>query len=255
MTRVWGSLVGLAILVLARSALAEAPDPALAKALLEKVDAANGGFRDVALSLRFRLVEAGGKVRERRLKVLFLGERRLVRFLAPADFAGTEILIEGPGVMYVYTPEGHRVRRLGAHFETQGLFGGDAGLRELQEELTFGHSYEPTLVSADDKTAVLELRPKPGAKGVHARLVMRIDRVSGNFTKLDYYGADGKRFKQQARAEYQPSGIPGVLTPRRIVFLSFLKNTATEVFIEGYQHNVGTPESLFKVKNLGRGTW
>src|SRR5579872_3970402 len=111
-------------------ALALAPLDAFAdprgEEILASLDALQASFNERMMVVRMRLVESNGQVRERRFRVLLKGEsKRIIRFLSPADQRGLEVLVESPEVMYVFTPENGRVRRLGMHFEQQGFLGSD----------------------------------------------------------------------------------------------------------------------------------
>src|SRR3954452_8896025 len=85
-----------------------------ADALLARMDRATSGTANKVWICRMRSIGTDGEVREGRFLMLQNGgDKRLLRFLSPANMRHTAMLALGKGELYVYLPDDKRVRRLG----------------------------------------------------------------------------------------------------------------------------------------------
>ncbi|NIR52116.1 outer membrane lipoprotein-sorting protein, partial [candidate division KSB1 bacterium] len=72
------------------------------------------------------LTEADGDQAVRRMEIYQKeSEKRLVRFLAPADQRGISFLSLPDEIKYLYLPAFRRVRRIASHMENQKFAGTD----------------------------------------------------------------------------------------------------------------------------------
>ena len=79
-----------------------------------------------------RSIGTDGNVREGRFLMLQnAADKRILRFLAPADMRNTAMLALGKGELYVYLPADRRVRRLGSSALNQTFLGSDFYAEDL----------------------------------------------------------------------------------------------------------------------------
>jgi len=223
--------------------------------IVSQVDAAQTAFNERLMVVRMRLVEPSGQVRERRFRSLLKGEsKRLIRFLAPADQRGIEVLVESPELMYVYTPDSGRVRRLGMHFEQQGFLGSDITTDDLTRT-RFGPVYAAKLLSHKGDLATLELRPR--AKSGDVTKVIAVASLKYLcFQTLDYYDDKGRRWKRRSSTNFVETGMSKrTWWPKSVMYVDFKRNHATELLVEEFQTDLGLPDSVFSVRSLGKQDW
>ena len=103
-----------------------------AEQLLDRMDRAVQGAANKVWICRMRSIGTDGNVREGRFLMLQnSGDKRLLRFLSPADMRNTAMLTMGKGELYVYLPADRRVRRLGTSALHQTFLGADFYAEDL----------------------------------------------------------------------------------------------------------------------------
>lgn len=256
-----GFFCALGLLLVARPAGAEGEPASEADAIrrgeeiVARVDVAQRALGERMMVVRMRLVEPSGQVRERRFRILLKGEsKRLIRFLAPADQRGLEVLVESPELMYVYTPDSGRIRRLGMHFEQQGFLGSDVTTDDLTRT-RMGPVYSARLLSLRGDEATLELRPR--AKGSELSRVVAVANLRYlSFQTLDYYDDKGQRWKRRSCTNYVETGMAKrTWWPKSVMYVDFKRNHATELLVEEFQTELGVPDGVFSVRSLGKADW
>src|SRR5579884_2646444 len=97
-------LVAVALALVAGAGIARAD--AAADQLLARVDLAASGTANRVWICKMRSIATDGEVREGRFLMLqSSGDRRLLRFLSPANMRNTAMLALGKGELYVYLPD------------------------------------------------------------------------------------------------------------------------------------------------------
>ncbi len=226
--------------------------------------------RDMRLSMRMRLVDRQGRIRERALTLFAIkggpgravpGDRSLIRFTEPADIRGTGFLVwEQPGAddeRFLYLPSLGRVRRI-AGSETQESFVGsdftyeDIGGRQFDDYtytlLDDSSSWTPPGGQAvpvyrlesrhKDRAArfprVVSLVRKDAFVVVHAEIHNRRDEVQKTF--------DAKRVDQ----------VKGYWTVMDMGMADGVQRTRTELTVEQVAYDVGLKPDDFSRRELER---
>jgi hypothetical protein len=234
-----------------------------------QVDARDTG-RDVRLSMRMRLFDRQGRVRERALTLLAIrggpgrpvpADRSLIRFTEPADIRGTGFLVwERPDAddeRFLYLPSLGRVRRIAAS-ETQESFVGsdftyeDIGGRQLDDYayrlLDDTSSWTPPgggpvsvyrLESRHRNRAarfprVVSLVRKDAFVVVHAEIHNRRDEIQKTF--------DATRVER----------LQGYWTVMSMAMADALQRTRTELTVEQVAYDVGLTPDDFSRRELER---
>src|SRR3954463_929509 len=150
------SLVLLLLLCGSGAARADAD----ADALLDRIDRATAGAANKVWICRMRSIGTDGNVREGRFLMLQnAADKRLLRFLSPADMRNTAMLALGKGELYVYLPADRRVRRLGTSALNQTFLGSDFYAEDLGSVRLHG-DYNARIVAKSGNEVRLELTPK-----------------------------------------------------------------------------------------------
>jgi hypothetical protein len=230
--------------------------------------------RDARVSMRMRLFDRQGRVRERALTVLSMrggpgrpvsGDRSLVRFTYPNDIKDTAFLVwEQPNAddeRFLYLPSLGRVRRI-AGSEAQESFVGsdltyeDIGGREFENyKYRLIESPAPAPWVAPDgqrhPVYVLESRSRDGAA--------RFPRVV-SFVRQDNFVVvraeiHNKRDEPQKTFEaVRVERIEGYWTVSEMRMADSLQRTRTELVLEKIQYNIGLKPDDFSRRELERGS-
>src|SRR5438270_2048590 len=148
-----------AALALVVGAGAAHADP-VADALLDRVDRAVAGAANRVWICRMRSIGTDGNVREGRFLMLQnAADKRILRFLSPADMRNTAMLALGKGELYVYLPADRRVRRLGSSALNQTFLGSDFYAEDLGS-VRLRDDYDAKAISKAGGEQRLELVPK-----------------------------------------------------------------------------------------------
>jgi hypothetical protein len=235
--------------------------------------------RDSRVTMRMKLADRHGRIRERVLDVATLrgrdapgavagapdGDRRLIRFSYPNDIRGTGFLVwEHPSAedeRFLFLPSLGRVRRI-AGSETQDSFVGsdftyeDIGGRELDE-------YSYRFSGADGESASwtepggaarpawrLESQRKD-ASAPFPRAVSVVLKDSFLVVQADVFNRRNERQKVYTVRKIEK--IEGIWTVMDSQMINTAEHTRTELLVERADYNVGLKEADFSRRELERG--
>jgi hypothetical protein len=248
-----------------------------AEAVARQVQDRNTG-RDSRGSMRMKLFDRHGRVRERALSLLTLrgrgtpgaaatapdGDRTLIRFLYPNDIRGTSFLVwEHPDAedeRFLFLPSLGRVRRI-AGTEAQESFVGsdftyeDIGGREF-DDYTYAFTGEGAGAAwtgpggATREAWRLESRRKD-ASAEFPRVVSVILKDSFVVVGADVYNRRNEKQKVYSVRRLELAG--GIWTVMESEMTNTLEKTRTELVVEKMAYNVGLKEADFSRRELERG--
>jgi hypothetical protein len=236
--------------------------------------------RDSRMSMRMRLTDHRGRVRERALDLQTLrgrgapgagaaaadGDRLLLRFTYPNDIRGTSFLVwEHTGEedeRFLYLPSLGRVRRI-AGSETQDSFAGsdftyeDIGGREL-------HDYTYAFAGSDGENASWT-PPSGGSPRPAWRIESLLKDRSGRFPRVvslvlrdalvvvqaEIYNRRNEPQKRYAVRKLEP--VEGIWTVLDSEMTNAAEKTSTGLAVEKADYNVGLKETDFSRRELERG--
>ena len=222
--------------------------------------------RDSRSSMRMKLYDRQGRVRERALTMSALRgreDRLLIRFSYPNDIRGTGFLVwEHPDAddeRFLYLPSLGRVRRI-AGSETQESFVGsdftyeDIGGREF-DEYTYtlmeeNASWTPPSGGAARPAWRLESRRKD-ASAQFPRVVSLVLKDSFMVVQADIYNRRNE--KQKTYTVRRLEQVKGIWTAMDAEMVNALEKSRTELIVEKADYNVGLKESDFTRRELERG--
>ena len=247
----WTSRVAVACCVLSGASISVArADDALANQLIERMDRAVSGTANKVWICRLRSIAVDGDVREGKFLMLQSGsDKRLLRFLQPANMRNTAMLTMGKGELYVYLPADKRVRRLGTSalhstFLGADFYAEDLGAVKLRDE------YSGKILSRSGNEVRLELTPK------HSSQWSRIVAVVGEHDlvpRMEFYDAAGKLARTWNRTYERQKSQYEAWVPTRMLMVNEQTKHATELVVEVADSDKGIPDDLFSLRALQRG--
>ena len=231
--------------------------------------------RDSRQTLRMKLADRHGRIRERVLQVTSLrggtagtpdGDRLLIRFTYPNDIRGTSFLVwEHPAAedeRFLFLPSLGRVRRI-AGSETQDSFVGsdftyeDIGGREF-DEYTYAFagadgedtSWAPPGGGAPQRAWRLESKRRDSS-AQFPRVTSLVLKDSFVVVQADIYNRRNER--QKVYTVRKLAQVKGIWTVMDSEISNALEKTRTELAVEQVDYNVGLKEADFSRRELERG--
>jgi len=219
-------------------------------AILARVDSVMNAPRDMTAVERMTLVDADGNSKERSIQMYQKGaDKRMVRFVTPADVRGVAFLRLADDRMYLYLPAFRRVRRIASSIKNEDFMGTDFSYEDMSQT-RYGDDYAVTATDAEPETFTLTLEPKDGADVNYSRLVMKVQRSNWVFTEIDYYGLSGDRVKT-----LKASGIErtdGYWVAKRFEMVSWKSGHRTVLELDEVNFDTGLPDDFFTQRTLKR---
>jgi hypothetical protein len=235
--------------------------------------------RDSRASMRMKLVDRHGRVRERGLDVISLrgresagasplapdGDRLLIRFTYPNDIRGTSFLVwehpESDDERFLFLPSLGRVRRI-AGAETQESFVGsdftyeDIGGREF-DDYTYsfagaeGRSTSWTPPSGGPSRPAWRLESRRKDTSVEFPRVVSIV-LKEAFVVVAADIVNRRNEKQKVYTVRRVEQIEGIWTVMESEMTNTIEKTRTELVVSSTNYNVGLKESDFSRRELER---
>ncbi|HPH28967.1 MAG TPA: outer membrane lipoprotein-sorting protein [Pseudomonadota bacterium] len=237
--------------VAAAAAVTPAAPLESADALLVRTDKQNNAFKDARFEFKMRIKEPSGQVREIEFTTLQKGnQKRLVRFLAPADVKGMGFLSESADVMYALLPAfGNRVRRLGSHQMNQSFMGSDLSSSDMNA-IELATMYTAQAGGKDGESVLLELSLRPGKQAEFPRLKLWVEPKNAVITKIEYMDAAGKKLRTATRSEFKQDGAAH-FSPGKMVYTDHRRNNhETELILVSSKLDNGFKDDDFTVRAL-----
>jgi Outer membrane lipoprotein-sorting protein len=262
------------ILVVLAVSLAAAQPRLSADEIARRINDRDTG-RDSRSSMRMKLFDRHGRVRERALTLISMrgrgtpgagpgapdGDRLLIRFTYPNDIRGTSFLVwehpDSDDERFLFLPSLGRVRRI-AGTETQESFVGtdftyeDISGRELDEYtyaiLDENASWTPP--GGPSRPAWrLESRRKDGS-AEFPRVISLVLKDAFVVVQADIYNRRNE--KQKLYSVRRLEQVEGIWTAMDAEMTNAQDKTRTELTIESADYNVGLKEAVFSRRELER---
>ncbi|MFQ6047237.1 MAG: outer membrane lipoprotein-sorting protein, partial [Gemmatimonadales bacterium] len=165
------SIVTTALLALLAAMPATGQDGAW---VLERVDSTLNAPKDVVVTERMTLIDAEGREKVRTMRMYQKGpERRLVKFMAPADVRDVGFLRLADDQMYLYLPAFRRVRRIASSIKNEAFMGTDLSYEDLSRT-RFGDDFRVVNATPAERGHELTLEPLSDADVSYSRIVMQV---------------------------------------------------------------------------------
>jgi Outer membrane lipoprotein-sorting protein len=221
-----------------------------ANALLERMDRATQGAANKVWICRMRSIGTDGNVREGRFLMLQnASDKRLLRFLSPADMRNTAMLALGKGELYVYLPNDRRVRRLGTSALNQTFLGSDFNAEDLGS-VRLHDDYDARIIGRNGNETRLELTPKHASQWSRvSAVVVDHDLVS----KFEFYDQKGKLSRTWTRTFERSKSRYEAWVPTRMLMVNEATKHATELIVEVGDSDKPISDEIFSLRALQRG--
>lgn len=242
------SFTGLLIALLLTTSPASAdPDPkfaelyaAGAEALVAEADKRHNPFDDQIIEVE---LANSGESRVLRFTTITKGEKRAIKFSAPADLKGMGVVINGQDEIFVKVPDARKVRRVGTHAKRQS-FQGTAFNMDDMAIIRFLDFFEiDKVVEETDTHVVIDLKRRSGVDLTYDALTIHVNKEFILVQQIDYKEG-GKVIKRQTRSKPEKQDDGHVLFIKLEMEDIDAKKTTTSTVLEE-EINTGVKDSTF----------
>jgi outer membrane lipoprotein-sorting protein len=222
-----------------------------AEEILKKADDVLTSYKNQTLTSTITVVDSDGTERVRQMKVWQKGDKRLLKFIEPADWKGTALLALDSKTNYIYLPSFKKVRKVAAHARNQSFQGMDFTQADMAL-IRFGTDYLPKLTGETDTHYVLELTPKPDADAGYGKLILKVGKDRFGVEQIDYYDKSGKeKLKVEERTDFKLYEGKHY-NASTLTVTSAKENHKTIMKNSGYEFDQDLPDDYFTTRNLNK---
>ena len=218
--------------------------------ILSRVDSVVNAPQDQTMNMKLLLIDKNGNEREREIIMQQKGsDRRMGKFLAPADQKGIAFLSLPGGVMYIYLPAFKKTRRIASHVKNTKFAGTDFTYEDM-EASAYCEKYDAEFVEQTADTHALRLRPKEGVDSEYSMLLLHVDKDNFIPTRIEYFDKAGKPCKVMTRTEIEK--IDGYWCARRSEMADLRSGQKTIMVLETVRFDQGLSDETFTERYLQR---
>jgi len=241
-------LISLIMVLIMSWAISVAAQELSALDIVKKSDATVNAPKDQYLDSKMILINKNGDQKVRKTVMYQKGdEKRLIRFLSPADQKGIGFLSLPNDINYLYLPAFHKVRKIASHVKNQSFAGTDFSYDDMSS-FKYAEEYDPKLLETTEENYVLELTPKANIKKDYSKLKMLVAKESFYPVKIEHYDKAGNLWKVMVREKVVKKGDYWVSLKMEMKDLK--KQHSTQTLIEKIELDTGLSDNIFTKRNL-----
>lgn len=251
-------LVLLALLLAA--SLAAADKELTAREILDRSDLMNN-TKDQSSTLKMVLVDKDEKESVREVKLWTKADnRRLIKFLSPADIKGVGFLVLDPDtedeLMYLYLPAFKKVRRIAGSAKSGSFMGSDFSYDDIGSTRYSG-DFESKRLEDEGNCYVLELNKREKSDSDYDRLILWVSQEVFVPTRVEFYKIKLVKKKEvheliKVMKVEHIQRIKSYWLPTRIAMEDVKKKHRTVLEMDDIKVDTGLADSLFTQRQLQR---
>jgi outer membrane lipoprotein-sorting protein len=218
--------------------------------ILNRVDDVMNGARDQKYTMRIVLIDKAGNEKSRELVMLQKGrDKRLARFLTPADQRGIAFLSLPGDVQYLYLPAFGKVRRIASHVKNTSFAGTDFTYEDM-EAVRMSEKWDPRILRQEQDQTVLEMTPRPGKATDYSKVILWVRNDNFYPVRAENYGKDGALRKILVREKLQ--NVKGYWTSMETTMEDVRKQHKTRMLVSDMAFDTGIEDAKFTERALSQ---
>jgi hypothetical protein len=214
-------------------------------------------------NISLTITEKGGSIRKRTISMVTKSysdgtEKRLIRFLEPADVRGTALLIydykNSPDEMWIFLPALKKTRRIVSTEKGKSFMSSEFSNSDMSSPALSDFTYKHLAASGENKLWIIESIPVTSDKADeygYSKKVSYFNSDSWQLKKMEYYNFDNQLYKTIEVKTVQP-----LSEGRYIIKDMSAKNITTvrssEILFDKIVTNAKIEDSVFSLQNLER---
>jgi outer membrane lipoprotein-sorting protein len=221
-----------------------------AQEILGKVDSVVNAPSDQTMNIKLVLLNEDGTTREREIIMYQKGsDRRMGKFLSPADQKGIAFLSLPDGIMYIYLPAFKKTRRIASHVKNTKFAGTDFTYEDM-EAGNYVDKFTAEMIGQEDGSLILELTPKPETQSEYSMLRIWVDAERFIPTRIEYYDKGSNLYKVMIREKIEK--INGYWFAKELEMSDLKSGQKTRMILQKIELNQNLPDDLFTERYLKR---
>jgi outer membrane lipoprotein-sorting protein len=229
--------------------LAQDSDMAPAQ-ILDRIDDAINGPKDQSYTVHLVLIDKDGSRKTREMMMLQKGrEKRLVRFIAPADQRGIAFLSLPGDLQYLYLPAFNKVRRIASSVKNTTFAGTDFTYEDL-EAVKWSSKWTATMKSRDQDTTIMELTAKPGGATDYSRQLVTIRNDNFYPVRIEFYNKSGALAKVLVREDLRQ--VSGYWVSMNTTMEDLKRQHTTQMLVSDLKLDTGIGDEKFTERYLSQ---
>jgi outer membrane lipoprotein-sorting protein len=218
--------------------------------VLKKVDDVLYAAKDKDMQVRFVLIDKNQKESVIDLITLEKGpDKRLMKFVSPADQKGIGFLSLPNDVMYVYLPAFGKTRRIASHVKNTKFAGTDLTYENLEAK-RYSEKWNAKIISQDKNYYVLELTAKPNISTEYSKLIVSVKKGDFLAEKIEYYNKNNEKCKILERGNFTKYGK--YWEAGESIMTDLKENHKTKLILISVKHDTNIPDEKFTERFLMR---
>jgi outer membrane lipoprotein-sorting protein len=236
----------ISVLIPLISILAQ-PSPAT---ILQKVDACINGPSDQEMKMKLVLIDKNGKEQTREIMMMQKGsDKRIGKFVSPADQKGIGFLSLPDNVFYIYLPAYKKTRRIASHIKNTKFAGTDFTYEDMEAK-NYSLNWNSELINSDNNQYVLQLTPKNGQISEYGKIILSVKQDNFYPERTEYYDKSGKIAKRMTSEKLEK--INGYWIAKISLMEDLKSGHKTKMILEDVKFNSGLADNKFTERYLAQ---
>lgn len=221
-----------------------------AQEIMDKVSETLNAPKDVKYDAEMILIEKDGTEKVRKISYYQKGEdKRLMRFLSPAEVKGVAFLALSDDQMYLYMPAFKKIRRIASHIKNESFMGTDFSYEDMGAS-DYEEKYSAKILEELEKQYLLEAIPKEGEDVGYSKIKLWVDKERWLIDKIEFYDKNGKLLKILTSSE--AAQIQGYWTDKRMEMHNVVDQHKTVFKLIDVKFDNGLKDDFFSQRYLKR---
>ena len=213
--------------------------------------------------IELTITERNGATRNRKIAMTSKSypdgtEKRLIKFLEPADVRGTGMLIfdhkDAADEMWIYLPALKRTRRIVSSEKGKSFMSSEFTNADMTSSPLSDFRVRHLSGSGENNQWIIESTPVSDEKAEeygYSRKVSFVSMTDYHFKKIEFYNFDNEHFRTMETKSIHP--LPGgKFIYKNMVATNHRNNRSSEIMYASISAGISVDDSFFTLQNLER---
>ncbi len=231
-----------------------------AQQILQNVDKNLNAPNDQEISIKMILMDKKGNEKVREAKIWQKGnEKRMLKFLSPADIKGLAFLNLPDDIMYLYLPAFKKIRKIASHVKNTNFAGTDFSYDDMSST-NYADIYDVRLLEDNSELKntsekqinlyTLELTPKKDIKKEYSKLIMLVRNDNLYPVKIEFFSKNGEKVKIMENGKIEKEGKYWIA--KEAIMHNLNNDHKTKLIITEVKFDQNLSDELFTKRYLKR---
>jgi hypothetical protein len=214
-------------------------------------------------NISLTITEKGGSIRKRTISMTTKSysdgsEKRLIKFIEPADVKGTGLLIvdnkNTPDEMWIYLPALKKTRRIVSSEKGKSFMSSEFSNSDMSSPALTDFSYKHIEGSGENRQWIIECKPVSSEKADeygYSKKISYFNSDNWQLKKTEYYNFENQLYKTMEIKSVQPIDESKYLI-KNMVVNNLITGRSSGIILDKIATNTKIEDSVFSLQNLER---